>query len=189
MQRSLWVLRRSCQRHSRYIRADPPQRQRVRLGRPSAARADGRTSGDAVPAQADHAFELETARSGYWPSEQAPSRGGARPGRGPATARRKYARFGEASPELVGRHIRRQAEARRGPRWAGAIDVASLPFQIPLGALLPVRMENLSRRARTSARRTSPTAATGGTRSSGTSARLRARLSRSRTRSASGRMP
>ena len=30
------------------------------------------------------------------------------------------------------------------------IDVSSLPFQIPLGALIPKRVENLSRHARTS---------------------------------------
>jgi len=51
------------------------------------------------------------------------------------------------------------------------IDISSLPFQIPLGALVPVRVENLLRRARTLAARTSPTAAIACTPSSGISAR------------------
>jgi hypothetical protein len=51
------------------------------------------------------------------------------------------------------------------------IDIASLPFQVPLGALIPQRVENLLPASRTSASRTSRTAATGCTPSSGTSAK------------------
>ncbi len=46
----------------------------------------GRASGDAAPAHADHAYQLNTATSGSWSNEQAPSRGGARPGRGAGTS-------------------------------------------------------------------------------------------------------
>ena len=55
------------------------------------------------------------------------------------------------------------------------IDISSLPFQIPLGALIPRRVENLCRLARTWAPRTSPTAATGSIPSNGPSARRPAR--------------
>jgi len=46
----------------------------------------GRASGDAAPVHADHAYQLNTATSGSWSNEQAPSRGGARPGRGAGTS-------------------------------------------------------------------------------------------------------
>jgi len=45
---------------------------------------------------------------------RASSRGGAHPGRGPAVARRRQARCGEGSPELVARQVRPQAEAGLG---------------------------------------------------------------------------
>lgn len=51
------------------------------------------------------------------------------------------------------------------------IDIGSVPFEIPLGALVPRRVRNLLAVARTSAPPTSRTAATGSTRWSGTSAR------------------
>ena len=51
------------------------------------------------------------------------------------------------------------------------IDISSLPYQIPLGALLPRRVENLLPASRTSARPTSPTAATGCIRRNGISGR------------------
>ena len=51
------------------------------------------------------------------------------------------------------------------------IDISCLPFQIPLGALLPRRVENLLPACKTSAPPTSPTAAIGCIPWSGTSAR------------------
>ena len=51
------------------------------------------------------------------------------------------------------------------------IDISSLPFQIPLGALIPRGSRTCCRPARTWVRPTSPTAATGSIRSSGRSAR------------------
>ena len=51
------------------------------------------------------------------------------------------------------------------------IDISSLPFQIPLGALIPQRWKTCCRLARTWGRLTSPTAASACIRSSGPSAR------------------
>ena len=52
------------------------------------------------------------------------------------------------------------------------IDVSSLPFQIPLGSLIPVRMNNLLPACKNLASRTLQTAAIGSIRLNGTSARL-----------------
>ena len=61
----------------------------------------------------------------------------------------------------------------------GYLDIDAPPFEIPLGALVPIRMENLLPGAKNSARRTSPTAATACIRSNGTSGRRPGRWPRS----------
>jgi hypothetical protein len=65
----------------------------------------GRASGDAAPAHADHAYQLNTATSGSWSNEQAPSRGALRRSSG----RPEPCRGSAPAPD-----------AARGPRWAGA---------------------------------------------------------------------
>ena len=70
-------------------------------------------------------------------------------------------------PDLMG--------AGGGLAMAPYIEVPALPFQIPLGALLPRRVANLIAGARTSGRLTLPTAVTGCIPWNGTSVKLPAR--------------
>jgi len=69
------------------------------------------------------------------------------------------------------------------------IDISSLPFQIPLGALIPRRIENLLPACKNLARRTSPMAVSGSIPWNGPSARRPERSSRSARNPGSGHPP